>query len=107
MTSEIKYPNQKKDIEHPSSDLESRLTGFGIGGGYERPYRRNDLSKSLNVIRYGPVPHSGYYGATHDNMRFEIGQASFNQELSLYKRQFGQETLSNKKLSNQTKYTGN
>ena len=45
---------------HPSRRLELRAKGYGIGGGYERPYRK-DKSKPSDDRRelYGPMPHSG------------------------------------------------
>ena len=50
--------------QHPSRRLELRSRGFGIGGGYERPYRKDKAKKGDSEQElYGPLPHSGYYGA--------------------------------------------
>ena len=78
---------------HPSRSLELRGRGYGIGGGYERPYnpkspKAGDSDKEL----YGPMPHSGYYGAGSSTRPFKIGQASFNDELAWYKSQYGERT---------------
>lgn len=78
---------------HPSRSLELRGRGYGIGGGYERPYnaespKAGDSDKEL----YGPLPHSGYYGAGSSSRPFKIGQASFNDELAWYKSQYGERT---------------
>jgi hypothetical protein len=77
--------------KHPSRDLNARRKGFGIGGGYERAYRREkqspgDSEKGL----YGPLPHSGYYGTGMGERPFKKGQASFNEELSWYRSQYGE-----------------
>lgn len=79
--------------QHPSRRLELRSGGFGIGGGYERPYRkekakRGDAKEEL----YGPLPHSGYYGAGEAARPFKIGQATFQNELSWYENQYGEST---------------
>lgn len=81
--------------KHPSSSLEQRSRGFGIGGGYERPYSK-DKNKSPTPARYGPIPHSGYYGSVDNGLRFKIGQAGFRSELPLYKGQYGVETSKKK-----------
>lgn len=78
---------------HPSRSLELRGRGYGIGGGYERPYnpqspKAADSDKEL----YGPMPHSGYYGAGSSARLFKVGQASFNEELAWYKSQYGEKT---------------
>lgn len=84
--------------KHPSLNLQQRVDGFGIGGGHERPYKRNESPTSrLHPTSYGPIPHSGYYGSAESSLRFRLGQATFNQEISLYKSQFGQETVKAKK----------
>src|SRR5688572_13558587 len=50
--------------QHPSRRLELRSRGYGIGGGYERPYRKEKTKKGdAEQELYGPLPHSGYYGA--------------------------------------------
>ena len=79
--------------QHPSRRLELRSGGYGIGGGYERPYRkekakRGDAEEEL----YGPLPHSGYYGAGEAARPFKMGQATFQNELSWYKKQYGEST---------------
>lgn len=86
-----------RNSKHPSGDLGRRSQGFGIGGGYERPYTR-DARKPANNTRYGPVPHSGYYGSAHNGLRFKLGQAGFRTELDLYKTQYGDKTITKKYL---------
>jgi hypothetical protein len=78
---------------HPSRRLELRAKGYGIGGGYERPYRK-EKSKPADDRRelYGPMPHSGYYGTGNSERPFKLGQASFNEEMSWYRNQYGEET---------------
>ncbi len=77
---------------HPSRNLEPRARGYGIGGGYERPYRKQPRPVDRQNDSYGPVPHSGYYGAGAECDRFEIGQAGYNKELSWYALQYGEKT---------------
>ena len=93
-------PQQKLVVSaHPSRSLGSRANGYGIGGGYEKPYRQRSRPKDQEGVSYGPVPHSGYYGAGAGNERFERGQAGFRDELSWYEAQYGETTSgrSNKK----------
>ena len=78
---------------HPSRNLESRSRGFGIGGGYERPYRKekpktSDSEEGL----YGPLPHAGYYGSGMGSRPFKRGQAGFSDELPWYRSQYGEIT---------------
>lgn len=78
---------------HPSRNLQSRARGFGIGGGYERPYRKerpktSDSDEGL----YGPLPHAGYYGTGTGARPFKRGQAGFAGELSWYRSQYGEKT---------------
>jgi hypothetical protein len=84
---------------HPSRSLGPRAKGYGIGGGYEKPYRERSLPKDHQSVSYGPVPHAGYYGAGAGDERFERGQAGFGDELSWYEAQYGETTSgrSNKK----------
>ena len=77
---------------HPSRNLRPRAKGYGIGGGYERPYRARTQASDQKGESYGPVPHSGYYGAGAGAERFEVGQAGFNKELSWYSSQYGEST---------------
>ena len=78
---------------HPSRSLGPRAKGYGIGGGYERPYTR-DRSGKRDSRRglYGPLPHSGYYGSGTANRPFKTGQASFSDELEWYRKQYGERT---------------
>src|SRR5260370_40478386 len=47
--------------KHPSRSLEERKSGFGIGGGYEKPYRRRETARTDNRNGlYAPIPHAGY-----------------------------------------------
>jgi hypothetical protein len=78
---------------HPSRNLGSRSRGFGIGGGYERPYRRERPKTADNEEGlYGPLPHSGYYGTGKSARPFKSGQAGFADELSWYRSQYGEMT---------------
>jgi len=77
---------------HPSRNLEPRARGYGIGGGYERPYRKRTAPPSGESVSYGPLPHSGYYGAGAGSERFERGRAGYNQELPWYGPQYGEKT---------------
>ena len=76
---------------HPSRNLEPRARGYGIGGGYEKPYRKRRAPADSRES-YGPVPHSGYYGVGAESDRFERGTAGFNKELSWYTAQYGEKT---------------
>lgn len=78
---------------HPSRNLEPRSRGYGIGGGYEKPYRKRPRPADARDESYGPVPHSGYYGVGAESDRFERGKAGFNQELSWYTAQYGERTI--------------
>jgi hypothetical protein len=81
---------------HPARSLAPRAKGYGIGGGYEKPYReRRPVIDHGNS--YGPVPHSGYYGAGAGNERFERGKAGFDAELSWYRAQYGHNTSGSSK----------
>lgn len=78
---------------HPSRNLQSRSRGFGIGGGYERPYRKERPKTSDNDEGlYGPLPHAGYYGTGMSTRPFKSGQAGFADELSWYRAQYGEKT---------------
>ncbi len=77
---------------HPSRCLKPRSKGYGIGGGYEKPYRERPRPGDDRSESYGPVPHSGYYGAGAGTERFERGQAGFKNELSWYSAQYGENT---------------
>lgn len=84
---------------HPSRNLGSRSRGFGIGGGYERPYRKEkpknaDSDEGL----YGPLPHAGYYGSGTSARPFKRGQAGFADELSWYRSQYGEKTSGYEKV---------
>ena len=79
--------------QHPSRRLELRSGGYGIGGGYERPYRKEKAKKGdADDGLYGPLPHSGYYGAGEAARPFKVGQATFQNELSWYEKQYGENT---------------
>jgi hypothetical protein len=78
---------------HPSRNLGSRSRGFGIGGGYERPYRKERPKTSDNGEGlYGPLPHAGYYGSGKSARPFKSGQAGFADEMSWYRSQYGENT---------------
>jgi hypothetical protein len=77
---------------HPSRNLGPRARGYGIGGGYETPYRKRLVPLSRESHSYGPLPHAGYYGAGAASERFERGRAGYNQELPWYGPQYGDKT---------------
>jgi hypothetical protein len=77
---------------HPSRSLAPRARGYGIGGGYEKAYRKRSRPEDRRSASYGPVPHSGYYGAGAGAERFERGQAGYNTELPWYAAQYGEST---------------
>ena len=89
--------NDPTRSQHPSRSLEPRARGYGIGGGYEGPYRKRSRSADPQSESYGPVPHSGYYGAGAGAERFERGQAGFKRELSWYRAQYGESTSGQQK----------
>ena len=81
------------DKPHPSRKLEMRSAGYGIAAGYEKPYRRTKGEpKQARAESYGPIPHSGYYGAGEALRPFKVGQAGFDKELDWYRNQYGKET---------------
>jgi hypothetical protein len=77
---------------HPSRSLPARSGGFGIGGGYERPYRKERAKPADSNKMYGPIPHSGYYGAGAGARPFKKEQAGFSDELEWYQSQYGEST---------------
>ncbi|HYM00125.1 MAG TPA: hypothetical protein VEZ90_14325 [Blastocatellia bacterium] len=90
---QLKASDQKADREHPSHSLDQRRKGFGIGGGYEKPYRKRERSRSdSNDGPYGAIAQTGYYGAGKAAERFDVGEAGFGDEQSWYQRQFGEKT---------------
>jgi hypothetical protein len=82
----------RKSSCHPSRSLPSRSKGYGIGGGYERSYRKGSPATNRQREIYGPIPHSGYYGVGAGVERFERGQAGYNNELAWYGSQYGERT---------------
>lgn len=78
--------------QHPSRSLKPRARGYGIGGGYEKPYRSRPRPADEPEESYGPLPHSGYYGAGAGSERFERGEAGYNKELAWYDSQYGENT---------------
>jgi hypothetical protein len=78
---------------HSSRLLEARKRGYGIGGGYERPYRKERAHTGDDATElYGPLPHAGYYGDGTIARPFRRGQAGFSNELEWYKSQYGERT---------------
>jgi hypothetical protein len=77
---------------HPSRSLTSRSVGYGIGGGYERPYKKDKAKPADSNQMYGPIPHAGYYGSGAGASPFERGEAGFTDELSWYRTQYGEQT---------------
>jgi hypothetical protein len=82
-------------MSHPSKSLEARQNGFGVAAGIEKPYDKKDrevVDKIASEEKYASVPHSGYYGTGLGARPFKKGQASFNDEMSWYKVQYGEVT---------------
>jgi hypothetical protein len=80
-------------LEHPSRNLALRRKGFGIGGGYEKPYRKKERSRTDSERgTYGAVAQTGHYGAGKSAERFEVGEAGYRDELDWYRAQFGEKT---------------
>ena len=77
---------------HPSRNLLARAKGFGIGGGYERPYRKEKAKPADAGEMYGPLPPGGYYGTGIGARPFERGQAGFSEEIAWYRAQYGEAT---------------
>ena len=77
---------------HPSKSLSSRAHGYGIGAGYERPYRSTAEPRSRQKDEYGPIPDSGYYGSGDSARPFKHGQAGYHEELLWYPPQYGEKT---------------
>ena len=89
---------------HPSRKLELRSHGYGIASGYEKPYVRDKTgSAKLEAEQYGPIPHSGYYGAGETLRPFKIGQGGFRQELEWYQNQYGSKTSGFEESKGQSK----
>lgn len=91
-TEESLNKETERENRHPSRNLEPRARGYGIGGGYEKPYRKRTAAADEPAEVYGPLPHSGYYGSGAGSERFRRGQAGFKQELSWYGPQYGEKT---------------
>jgi len=79
-------------VDHPSRNLRPRAKGYGIGGGFEKPYRKRITPADQRSGSYGPVPPSGYYGAGAGAERFQRGEAGFKKELAWYGPQYGENT---------------
>jgi hypothetical protein len=77
---------------HPSRDLTSRSGGYGIAAGYEKKRTRDESGVREKRRMYGPLPHSGYYGAGIGARPFKAGQAGFSGELKWYHSQYGENT---------------
>jgi hypothetical protein len=94
--SEIEGASSKDDTsnrQHPSRSLPSRAQGYGVAAGYEKPYRpRTAKPASAKPDEYGPIPHSGYYGAGDSARPFKRGQAGYSEELLWYPAQYGEKT---------------
>lgn len=90
-----KKESERKKGNHPSRDLIVRGKGFGIAAGYEKSYEKPEGSVTEIVEiaeKYGPLPHSGYYGSGIGLRPFKAGQAGFEGEASWYDKQYGVET---------------
>jgi hypothetical protein len=78
---------------HPSRNLSARANGFGIGAGYERPYRKEKPKPAdASGEMYGPMPPGGYYGTGTGARPFERGEAGFDDEMAWYGPQYGEST---------------
>jgi hypothetical protein len=95
---DVTIPPKAPSVQHhPSRSLAARRNGFGIGGGYERPYRQKETARSDNKAGlYGPIAEGGIFASGEADQRFSIGQAGFKDEQSLYKSQFGEQTSGGK-----------
>jgi hypothetical protein len=83
----------KDRINHPSRNLDVRSGGFGVAAGYERPFKKEEARTiDREDDLYGPIPHSGYFGAGIGQRPFKSGQAGFSVELDWYKKQYGEKT---------------
>jgi hypothetical protein len=83
----------QEEKKHPSRNLTVRKRGYGIGGGYERPYRGKERARTdARKDSYGAISHGGYYGGGSSGRRFAVGQAGFGDELDWYQAQYGEET---------------
>jgi len=92
-TQDVTIPPAPSGERHPSRSLSARKNGFGIGGGYERPYKQKETTRSDNKAGlYGAIAEGGFFASGDADQRFAIGQAGFKDEQSLYKSQFGQQT---------------
>jgi hypothetical protein len=89
----IDKPIGRPVMRHPSRNLTARARGFGIGGGYERPLRKEKtVSADAGGEMYGPLPPAGYYGTGTAARPFERGQAGYTDELAWYRSQYGENT---------------
>ncbi|MEK6301103.1 MAG: hypothetical protein AABO41_10310 [Acidobacteriota bacterium] len=78
---------------HPSRNLHSRAQGYGVAAGYEKPYLPRTAKPAVaKPDEYGPLPHSGYYGAGDSARPFKRGQAGYSEELLWYPAQYGEKT---------------
>jgi len=96
-STEAKEAETHATNDHPSRNLHPRARGYGIGGGFEKPYRKRITPADQRSGSYGPVPHSGYYGAGAGAERFERGEAGFQRELAWYGPQYGENTSGRRK----------
>lgn len=86
-------PIVQEEKKHPSNNLAARKGGYGIGGGYERPYKKKEKAKTDNrQASYSVICHGGYSGAGSSSRRFAVGQATFEDEIEWYTAQYGEET---------------
>ena len=82
-----------RQTRHPSRNLSARAKGYGIGGGYERPYRKEKSKPAdSNSEMYGPLPPGGYYGSGSGARPFVRGEAGFAEEIAWYRSQYGEST---------------
>src|SRR5262245_1567829 len=83
MNHELKLTQEEcvaeQEESHPSLTLKPRARGYGIGGAYEKPYVSARDKPNQRRGSYGPLPHSGYYGAGAGSTRFQRGQAGFSE----------------------------
>ena len=90
---DLTLPKSPSVQNHPSRSLTARRNGFGIGGGYERPYKQRQAARADNeAAQYGAIAEGGIFASGKADQRFAIGQAGFKDEQSLYKKQFGEQT---------------
>jgi hypothetical protein len=84
-------------MDHPFKNLKIRQNGFGVAAGHEKPYIKGSINPEINLEihemeLYSSLPHSGYYGIGLGSRPFRREQASYSEEVSWYRTQYGEST---------------